>query len=559
MTIVSASTPTGSADPMDTSGGLSSVAPASEWHGAASVSDVMSNINSTLKSSGGAYSGYSCKTVSWDDVTRGNVGGQLSCWGANITDTRLYAKSGQQLYTVRSDNFNEKLGKVSANELALITGNQEPGGGSLSPITLADFLRGMGKHGTYAGLDKSVDLSDTAADAEVSIRFMTTFLPVAEESLAAMEFAPEMYQYQTRSDSDPANLLLLATTQGVAVQANGAGATKLFHHAVEPSKQICRYWFEAERSEKKVGGAQKETKEEQMAAAARGKATASVIGTRAMGTRFNVLMTIQVPLKQQPPPKRRGAAFTKSAGKSYGAGGGGGGFGMLGMLLGGVGGGGGGGSNKSALSFSDDEECDDEDLLAEMEDWSMSIGAVPSSCMQMALPPMAAAAMAPPPSAPMGLGAMMGGAPPLPPMTKSCCRSRSASSRASAAPRVGTANAARVSRGSMVDKLEKTVKVAKPTRDPSQHVTVTVVIYNTVAGGVPSAADVKAAVEDMEQLYSSCGWKGKLASEGAGFMKQELTVKDAMDISQKLASQPYTPPAGSNLVLGGDVFPTSVA
>ena len=99
--------------------------------------------------------------------------------------------------------------------------------------------------------------------------------------------------------------------------------------------------------------------------------------------------------------------------------------------------------------------------------------------------------------------------------------------------------------------------MSKPVRDPQQHVTVTVVIYNTVAGGVPSVEDVRAAVDDMEQLYASCGWTGALASGGADFMKKELTVKDAMGISEKLATQPYVPPAASNLVVGGDVFPTS--
>merc|ERR1719160_2104071 len=93
------------------------------------------------------------------------------------------------------------------------------------------------------------------------------------------------------------------------------------------------------------------------------------------------------------------------------------------------------------------------------------------------------------------------------------------------APKVGRANAARVSRGSMVDRVDKTVEITQPKRDPAQHVTVTVVIYNTVAGGVPSAEDVKAAIDDMESLYASCGWKGRLASEGAAFMKKELTMK----------------------------------
>merc|ERR1719502_2314494 len=143
-------------------------------------------------------------------------------------------------------------------------------------------------------------------------------------------------------------------------------------------------------------------------------------------------------------------------------------------------------------------------------------------------------------------------------MCAGAMRGRSAGGMRSAAPPVGKANAARVSRGSMVDRVDKTVQVRTPTRDASQHVTVTVVIYNTVAGGVPSAEDVKAAVDDMEQLYASCGWKGKLADEGADFMKKELTVSDTLTIAGKLAEQPYTPPVGAiGLVVGGDVFPTS--
>ena len=53
--------------------------------------------------------------------------------------------------------------------------------------------------------------------------------------------------------------------------------------------------------------------------------------------------------------------------------------------------------------------------------------------------------------------------------------------------------------------------------------------------------------------YASCGWKGRLASEGAGFMKKELTVKDALDIDAKLTTQPYVPPVvAAGLVVGGD-------
>merc|ERR1711988_469328 len=276
----------------------------------ASVSDTIQAINDACRARGGAYSQYSCKTVSWDDVQRGTVGGSLSCWGSNITDTRLYEKNGRQLFTVRPDNWNEKLGKVSTGEVALLVGNEERSGAELQPVTLRQYLKNIGQYGSYAGLKPSQKLDDDALDREVSIRFQTTFLPVEEGDGAGretLEFAPEAYSYSTTHDSDPRNLVLLCTTQGTAVQQDGRGAKKLFHHAVDESGSVHRYWLEAEASDHKVGGAQKETAEEKADALARGKATSSVIGVRAMGTRFNVLMTIQVPLKQKPRAHRRGS------------------------------------------------------------------------------------------------------------------------------------------------------------------------------------------------------------------------------------------------------------
>ena len=88
---------------------------------------------------GGVYKDYSCKTVSWDDVKRGNVGGNLSCWGANITDTYLTAKDGRRLFTVRSDNWNEKLGVVSTSDVAIVQGNQNPQS-NIPDSTSSNFL-----------------------------------------------------------------------------------------------------------------------------------------------------------------------------------------------------------------------------------------------------------------------------------------------------------------------------------------------------------------------------------------------------------------------------------
>ena len=66
-----------------------------------SVQETLAAINSACKGRGSHYANYSCKTVSWDDVQRGTVGGGASCWGSNITDTRLWAKDGRSLFTVR--------------------------------------------------------------------------------------------------------------------------------------------------------------------------------------------------------------------------------------------------------------------------------------------------------------------------------------------------------------------------------------------------------------------------------------------------------------------------
>lgn len=131
---------------------------------------------------------------------------------------------------------------------------------------------------------------------------------------------------------------------------------------------------------------------------------------------------------------------------------------------------------------------------------------------------------------------------------------RSIASSGAAPTKKGTANAARVSRGSLHDKWDG-LSIRSPKRDATQHVTVTVVIYNTVAGGVPGEEDVKAAIDDMEALYQACGWTGALASDGAAFMKKELTVKDALDVATKVATQPYQPE--SVAPVGGNIFPTS--
>jgi len=364
------------------------------------------------------------------------------------------------------------LGKVNANDVALVVGNHVRNG-SLTPATLKHVLSNAGKFGNYAGVVADSNLYNEKLDSEISIRFQTVFLPVDDKELAKLEFTTEAYNYQTLEDDNPRNLVLLCTTQGVAFTTDGAGSRKLFHHALDKDGQVHNYWLEAERSRHQVGGAQVETEEEAAAAAARGKATSSVIGVKAMGTRFNVLMTIQVPTQ----PRGRWFGAKPSLSLSSAAVGGAGYGGLEGMTNGMV-------AKSKGSEFM---------LLS--------------------------------------------------------CRARSPS--APAAPqKIGTTNAARVSRGSEAG-VYSGVKNTTPTRDESQHCTVTVVMYYTVAGGVPSEADVVAAIDDLESLYAACHWDGRLADDGASFMKSELTGADVQQVVTKVTTQPYT----QGPVVGAKVFP----
>lgn len=106
-------------------------------------------------------------------------------------------------------------------------------------------------------------------------------------------------------------------------------------------------------------------------------------------------------------------------------------------------------------------------------------------------------------------------------------------------PRHGVANAARVSCGSLVDHWAG-LTVKDPSRDKNTHCTITVQFYHVVVGGVPSPEDVIAAIDDMEDQYKSCtSWHGRLADEGADFMKSELTSEDVQGIASKLSAQPW--------------------
>lgn len=499
-----------------------------------SVAEFHSQIDSVLRARGGAYKQYSCKTVSWDDVQRGEVDGNLSCWGDNITDTRLYAKDGRQLFTVRPENWNEKLGWVDANDVDIIVQDsvtQDNDDLNGNP-NLASFLKEISKYGKYAGVKAgNIGLNNALIDNKVSIRFQTTFLPVEEpnpetaapDEFAKLEFATEAYSYATRDNKDPRNLVLLCTSQGVAVQADQTGKQKLFHHRVEDSDYgranvlIHRHWLEAERSKHKVGGQQVETEEEKQEAKSRGKATAERLGPKALGTRFNALLTVQVPLEQKEKERIRysGAVFGASKKKS-------------GLKM----------PNLFAAKGMKVQKCAAPMMASNMEmkmqmacDDLLDMSTEYNSYQDAACEEEGAFEFDEDDSDMEGLEEEGGKK-----CKKSCIESdsdeeddeeeRGEISAPKSEKKVGTANAARVSVGTEQDTwggLKEQLKEERELkRHSSEHVTITVIFYYTVIGGVPAEEDVIRAIDDLELMYAACDGSGKLGEAAFNFMKSEL-------------------------------------
>lgn len=254
----------------------------SPWGGTGSSLDHVAAINKVAKPLG-----FSCVPVSWEDASRSKV----TNFGPNIADVRLVQRDESLLYSCRSQNWNERLAVMSSKEIALVVGNGKHGSIS-DTISLNDLLNNSQRHLGYSGITSTT--LTAPQDDNVSVRFQAVFIPLS----ANLEFCTEVYSYNTREDTNPRNMLLLATPQGTSVQLDGRDRQRLYYHSVGHDGSIHRYWLEAEKSEHRVGQAQHETVTERNDAIARGKAVAVHFGPPALGRRFNAQLLIQVPLKQ---------------------------------------------------------------------------------------------------------------------------------------------------------------------------------------------------------------------------------------------------------------------
>eukprot|EP00617_Octactis_speculum_P006753 CAMPEP_0185791842 /NCGR_PEP_ID=MMETSP1174-20130828/158602_1 /TAXON_ID=35687 /ORGANISM="Dictyocha speculum, Strain CCMP1381" /LENGTH=759 /DNA_ID=CAMNT_0028486845 /DNA_START=289 /DNA_END=2568 /DNA_ORIENTATION=+ len=117
----------------------------------------------------------------------------------------------------------------------------------------------------------------------------------------------------------------------------------------------------------------------------------------------------------------------------------------------------------------------------------------------------------------------------------------------------GEANAARLSKGSVHEQIWPKLTVLDPQRAP-ENIAVTVQLFYTVSGGVPSSRDICGAIDDLERLYSSCDWHGHLSdarnTAGLGLGKRCQVRKELLTLAmarhQRLgeaSAAKYLPPA----------------
>lgn len=389
---------------------------------------------------------YSLKQISWNDVSRytSHKGG-LSSVGSNITDVKLVGKNDQQFYTIRTDNWNEKVGTVNARDVAIVTETDQ----GLIPITLNKYLFDQ-------GLSSSLD-------DKVSIRFQTTFLPITADDYGSIEFCTDSYSYNTPDSSNPKNLLLLATTQGLTLHTNKSSHQKLFLHSKDSSGKLVNRWLEAEETTYKVGAEQIETDEQVQENMKRGKASSGVIGIKSMGQRFNALLTVQIPLKQK--ERTRRMAYY-------------------------------GGSNDLFGGGCDCDYEEEKDMPVHAYTQSKGFPGATNFFESKTTEYSRSSTQAPP----SGMSVQAFG------VNNVLSSSRGGATRGGGA----VSSAARVSKGTVASEYATEVDTTRIKRSETEHITITVILYHVVKGGIPTREDVISAVTELDQLYSSCTWSGNL-------------------------------------------------
>ena len=222
-----------------------------------------------------AYPRYQAGSVGWNDGRRGMIVVDgvptLSSFGNNITDVRIVTDRGGVCQYIKPPNMDETVGVLHAKDVLM--------GANVSVQDVLDDIEARCAYAGYESVEVNAD-----ADEQIVVRFQTCWVPLLAGT-AVTKIAPEHFSYQTRSRSDPRNLLLLGTPNGVFVHSDDAGGNKLFAHSVAATGEVTNHWFEARvNAECSVGQSTRSGGVE--------------MGVRGMGPRANCFVTVAIPNAQ---------------------------------------------------------------------------------------------------------------------------------------------------------------------------------------------------------------------------------------------------------------------
>jgi len=171
----------------------------------------------TARRLAGRY-GLNVLSVTWEDTGRYKG----SAVGPNISDMTIQVQQMDPrtekthltcMPVVRFPNFSDKTADVRPEDFYLLVGNEK--GRKLRRVSLRDFLkdirRYMAKPGSWKGSEKSLLAK---RDTHVLVSAQACFLPIPKKGIA--EFNPVLFNYQSRK-GDPAVLTILATREGTSV------------------------------------------------------------------------------------------------------------------------------------------------------------------------------------------------------------------------------------------------------------------------------------------------------------------------------------------------------
>jgi len=238
-----------------------------------------------------AHDRYAAGAIAWNDGQRGvtvvNGTPVLSAFGPNITDVCIVDEAGNMCQFIRPPNMDETLGVMDAKDLLMV----DKDGNNVSVQDLLDDIEDRCKYMGYTSIK-----TNTVPNQKVVVRFQTAWVPI-KKGTTLTKIVPQHYSYQTNSRTNPRNLLVLGTPQGVFAHNDDSGGNKLFAHSVDASGTVHNHWFEAESNKDCMVGHAAIAMEEE--GHLEKKARAVEMGIRGMGPRTNCFVTVAVPNTQK--------------------------------------------------------------------------------------------------------------------------------------------------------------------------------------------------------------------------------------------------------------------